>query len=234
MGGRAASKSAVAGVCVLLAVACGSAGPTRTVTRSIELDNAESLAVTLNMGAGELHVSGGTPKLLDGNFRFNVPEWEPVVDYRNDGGRASLSIRQPSSRTSFRNTSNTWDLRLNDRVPTTIAVNVGAGQATFTLGSMDLAGVTLHEGAGEVTLDLRGTPKRSYNVSVDGGVGTARVRVPHSVGIIATAGGGIGGVNVSGLQKQGDAWVNPGHEHDAISIHLDVHGGVGEINISAD
>lgn len=227
------SFTAGAALCCVMASACSS-GPTRTVNRAIELDNAQSLSVDLHMGAGELHVAGGAPKLLDSSFRFNVPEWEPVVDYRNDGGRGSLSIRQPSARTSFRNTSNDWNLRLSDRVPTTLTVDVGAGEATLNIGSMNLAGVTLHEGAGEVTLDLRGTPKRSYNVSVDGGVGTAHVRIPTSVGIVATAGGGIGGVNVTGLQKQGDAWVNPGHEKDAVSIHLDVHGGVGEIDISAE
>ena len=83
-------------------------------------------------------------------------------------------------------------------------------------------------------LDLRGTPKRSYDVTVDGGVGTSRIRLPRSAGIVATAGGGIGGVSFGGLESHGDAWINPGHEHDPVVIHLTAHGGVGEINISVE
>src|SRR5262245_23489637 len=112
------SRVSVGIVAVLFAGACNMIAPreTRTVTRSIELDKAESVDVELDMGAGELKVGGGAPKLMDASFRFNVPTWEPVVDYES-GARAQLRVKQPSGATSFGRTENTWDVRFNDTVP---------------------------------------------------------------------------------------------------------------------
>lgn len=225
---------AATGIAAAMLVSCGQPAPTRTLTRSIDLNGAQSLAVELKMGAGELRVAGGSPKLLDATFRFNIPSWEPAVDYHNDNGRGTLTLRQPSTSTSFGKIENDWDLRFNDMTPTSFRADLGAGEAAFTLGSMNLQSVSVHVGAGEMMLDLRGTPKQSYDVTVDGGVGTARIRLPRSVGIVATASGGIGGVSFGSLENRGDTWVNAGHEHDPVVIHLTAHGGIGEINVTAE
>lgn len=217
-----------------LVVGCTQPGPTRTLTRSIDLDSATSIALDVKMGAGELRVQGGSARLMDATFRFNIPSWEPVVDYHNDQGRATLSLSQPSTATSFSRIENNWDLRFSDVTPTSLRAELGAGDAALTLGSMNLQKLSVHMGAGEMVLDLRGTPKQSYDVTVEGGVGTARIRLPRSVGIVASASGGIGGVSFGGLQNHGDSWINPGHEHDAVVVHLTAHGGIGEINISLE
>ena len=82
--------------------------------------------------------------------------------------------------------------------------------------------------------DLRGNPKRSYDVRINGGVGQATIHLPKSVGISATAVGGIGEVNVSGLEKRNGRWINPGHESDPVTIRLDVKGGIGQIDVVAE
>lgn len=219
---------------LLLVAGCGSAGPTKTVTRTIEIDDAKVVSVALDMSAGELRVGGGAARLVDGSFSFNVPEWEPAVDYRRDGERGVLEIRQGSGSASLRNSKNSWDIKLNDTVPQTVKANIGAGQGTLTLGSLSLENVQVDAGAGEFTLDLRGSPTRSYDVRVNASVGQANIRLPKSVGIVATATAGVGGVNVSGLEKQGNTWVNAGHESDPVVVHVDVKGGVGQIELSAE
>ena len=104
----------------------------------------------------------------------------------------------------------------------------------MNLGSLDLRSVTINMGVGEVRLDLRGKPSRDYNVEVNGGVGQASILLPRDVGIVATASGGIGNISVRGLEKRGAQWINPAHENAAVTIHLDVKGGVGEINLIAE
>ena len=233
---RAFTSSVSAGtIAALLAGACdGVPRETRTLTRSVELDKAESVNVDLKMKAGELNVAGGATRLMDASFRFNVPSWEPVVDYKSDSGRASLQVQQPESSLSFGNNENTWDLRFNDNTPIALTASLGAGEATMTLGTLSLRSLQIDHGAGELTLDLRGTPKRSYDVRVNGGVGTAQIRVPRSVGVVATAAGGLGSIDVRGLERRGESWYNPAHENDPVTIRLDVKGGVGEIHISAE
>jgi hypothetical protein len=214
--------------------ACGTAGPTKTLTKAIDRDNAEAVSVELKMTAGELHVGGGAMRLLDSVFTFNVPEWEPAVEYRRDGTRGILSIRQPVASPSFRNTENKWDLRLNETVPLSLTASITAGEGSLVLGALNLQRVQVDAGAGEFTLDLLGTPRRSYDVKVNAGVGESHIRIPRSVGIVATATTGIGEVNVNGLQKVGNTWINPGHEQDAVMIHVNISGGVGEIQLSAE
>ena len=129
---------------------------------------------------------------------------------------------------------NNWNLRFNDSVGMDLVVKMGAGEAHLNLGSLNLRNVAFDLGAGEVDVDLRGNPKRSYDVKINGGVGQATIHLPKGVGISATAVGGIGEVNVSGLEKRNDRWINPGHENGPVIIRLDVKGGIGQIDVVAE
>jgi predicted membrane protein len=125
-------------------------------------------------------------------------------------------------------------LKLNDTVPLDVALDLGAGEARMNLGSTNLRSVEVNMGVGEVTLDLRGKPARDYNVNINGGVGHAKVYLPSDVGVIATAKGGIGDINVRGLEKREGRWINTRHENAPVTIHLDVKSGIGQIEIIAE
>ena len=83
-------------------------------------------------------------------------------------------------------------------------------------------------------LDLRGQPKRDYDVSVSGGVGQATVYLPKNVGIEAEAHGGIGHIEVRGLEKHGNVWQNSLYDTAKVTVRVKVQGGIGEIRIIAD
>ena len=104
----------------------------------------------------------------------------------------------------------------------------------MNLGGLNLRNVELTVGAGEVDMDLRGQPTTSYSVSIHGGVGTAVVHLPSTVAISAKASGGIGDINVSGLEQRDGRWINPRATASPVTIDLDVHGGVGEIRLEAE
>jgi hypothetical protein len=204
-------------------------------TKSIPLDKAELTRVDIRMGAGEFTVDGGAADLLDADFDYNVAAWKPEVEYHSTGARGDLSIRQPDNGGSGgTNTQYKWKLKLNDHVGLDIATKLGAGQARMNLGSLSLRNVEVEMGAGQLDLDLRGTPKTSYSVRINGGVGQAHVQVPKNVAISASAEGGIGSIDVHGLEQHNGRWINPGHENDAVSIRLDIKGGVGEIQLTAE
>jgi hypothetical protein len=219
------------GIAVL--AGCGNVrlGPMEHETKVLELDKSELTRVELKMGAGEMRVAGGAVKLMEGNFDYNDPGSKPQVDYHSTGVRGDIQI-QPSG--TVQHGDSKWDVRFNDSVGMDLVVKMGAGEAHLNLGSMNLRSVAFDLGAGEVDADLRGHPKRSYDVRINGGVGQATVHLPKSVGISATAVGGIGEVNVSGLEKHNDRWINPGHENDPVTIRLDVKGGVGQIDVVAE
>jgi hypothetical protein len=210
-------------------------GPLQHDTRTIDRDASERLRVDLRMGAGELRVTGGASDWMRGDFNYNVPSWKPDIRYTSTGGHGTLAVEQPDTgHSNMGNAKYIWDLRLNNDIPTDVSVHFGAGEARLDLGSLSLRGVDVEMGVGELRLDLRGNPKRDFDVQVHGGVGEATVYLPSNVGLYAKAAGGIGGINVRGMQKEGDHWVNDAYTSAKVQIHVDVSGGVGAINLVAE
>lgn len=208
------------------------AGPMLHETASVGLDNVQMARVNLNMGGGELKVSSGAGILLLASFDYNVPEWKPQVSY---DGTGEVTISQPGRdgvHIGF-NQKNEWSVQLNRDVPMEIMARLGGGDATLELGSLSLRRVEMEMGAGDLKMDLRGSPKSSYDVRVRGGAGNATVRLPSEVGVDATATGGIGDVSAEGLHQDGHRYTNDALGKSSVTIRLDIEGGVGSIHLIA-
>ena len=115
---RASAKNLLAVVATaMLLGGCGVAsvatGESRTETVSLDLDDSKSARVELRMGSGELRVTSGTSRLMEGKFSYNVADWKPMVDYRAGGASTGeLKLSQPnSSGSSFGNSVNNWDVK---------------------------------------------------------------------------------------------------------------------------
>ena len=187
------------------------------------------------MGAGSLKLSGGSSNWMQGNFTYNVASWKPNVVYSSSGGRGDLTVEQPSSSESHAgNSTNEWDVKLNNDTATDLTVRMGAGEATLNLGALDLRSLDVEMGAGQLRLDLRGDPKHSYDVRARGGAGEATIHLPKAAGLYVTAKGGLGDINVTGLRKDGDHWVNDAYDKAKVQVKLDFQGGVGSISIIAE
>src|SRR5512139_4212674 len=117
-------------VAALLLASCSPTlrvGALRTESKSIELGDAKSVSVDVNFGAGVLDVTGGAENLLDADFTYNVAKLKPEVKY--SGGE--LVVRQPETNgmpalQGIMNFRNEWGLRLDDKVPMDLRVDVGA------------------------------------------------------------------------------------------------------------
>jgi hypothetical protein len=209
------------------------AGETRREQQSVDLNGSTSTRVNLEMGAGELRVAGGAAKLMEADFTYNVDRLKPMVEQHASGTETEIRVSQADTSGLAIGAMSRWDLRLNNGVAMDVAAKLGAGEAQMNLGDLDLRSIEVGIGAGQVHVDLRGMPKRSYSVRINGGVGETIVYLPRSIGVSATAAGGLGSISVTGLEKRGDRWLNPGHENDAIQITVDVKGGIGEIQVHA-
>jgi hypothetical protein len=146
---------------VLLLTGCGSqarVGALQTESQSVELGDARSVRVEINLGAGDLQVAGGAEKLLEADFTYNVARLKPEVKYTE----GTLVVRQPETEglpdlrdiTDFRNQ---WGLRLNDEVPIDLSVDMGAGTSDLQLAGLSLTGLDVNLGAGEYKVDMRAT-----------------------------------------------------------------------------
>ena len=218
---------------VLLLVGCSMdvPGETHTEQQSIDLEaGVDSTRINLEMAAGELKVTGGASKLMEGEFTYNVDRFKPIIER----SPRELRISQGDVGGFGVGAESRWNLRLNSGSGLDVAAKLGAGEAELDFGDLDLRSLEVGIGAGQVHVDLRGTPKQSYGVRIQGGVGETVVYLPRSAGISATAAGGLGSISVNGLEKRGERWVNAGHESDAVQVTVDVKGGIGEIRLIAE
>jgi len=208
-------------------------GQMQRESRSIRPENAQSVHANLRMGAGELNVTGGADALMEADYSYNVADWKPEVDYDLTGDTGELVVEQGSSEgvPLGADARNEWDVRLNDQVPTELVVEMGAGESDLDLDSLTLTGLTLHMGAGKTTVDLTGDYGQDFDANLEGGVGEATVLLPSEVGAKVRAEGGLGKINATGLQREGDAYVNDAYGSSDVTLEVDVQGGVGQINV---
>lgn len=232
--------AAAGGMAMLAMTGCvvEEVGKTEHETTHISLGKAESVRAELDMGAGELHVTGGATELLNANFAFNRQDWKPVVDYNGNSFRGLLTIRQGHDHDGgihLGNNEYKWDLQFNNDIPIDLYVNCGAGEGRLDLSQLTLRALDVNMGVGEVEATLPPEPKRDYDVRIHGGIGEAVVHLPTKVGVVADASGGIGEIHTEGLHKHGGRWVNDVYEQSSspITVHVQVQGGIGEIRLLA-
>ncbi|MHB0859531.1 MAG: toast rack family protein [Anaerolineae bacterium] len=211
-------------------------GALRTESQTIRPDGASSARIQLQMAAGELRVSPGADALVDAVFTYNVDSWRPEVTYSVRDEVGTLSIQQPSESNNLPSTSmgtmrNEWDLRLDGDVPMDLKIQLGAGRSNLRLGGMRLESLDVQTGAGEVNLDLTGRWTNDLVANVRGGVGQVTVRLPRDVGVRVDARGGLGQITATGLEQNGNIYVNDALGESPVTLSLSIEGGIGEINL---
>lgn len=124
------------------------------------------------------------------------------------------------------------DLTVGSLALSSLAIKAGAGDVTVDLtGAPSLTQLDADIGAGEVTVDLTGDWQNDLDANIEGGVGEITLRLPRGVGVRVDVELGIGKVSASGLSKDGDAYVNDAFGESAVTLRVDIQGGVGEINL---
>jgi hypothetical protein len=151
-------------VLALALVACGVSinlpttvppGPITTDQISLPLpaDTTQTVNMTLTFGAGTLKVHGGTDALVSGTATYNFPDFKPVVT----SNAGSVTIEQGNWNLNgipdLSKIKNEWDLSLG-QVPLNLAINGGAYDATYDLGGLALANLTVKDGAAKAKLDF--------------------------------------------------------------------------------
>src|SRR5215212_1870369 len=207
-----AATVVLAGACSTQGGGTPQVGKMQHDSKSVDPKNAQSARAQLKMGAGELNVTGGADRLMEGDFSYNVSEWKPEVSYDVGGKKGELVVKQGSAEGGNLSggARNEWDISLNDELPTDLVVQMGAGKTT---------------------VDLSGDYARDFDATIEGGVGQATVLLPSKIGVKAKAAGGLGGINAKGLKKVGDSYVNDAYGESDTNLRVDVKGGVGEINL---
>jgi hypothetical protein len=226
-----------AGIALVLA-GCASGyrvGELRTESESVERGDAEAVRVQIEMGAGDLEVTGGAQDLLEADFTYNVARLEPSVEY-SDG---ELTVHQPEARglpaleglTGFRNE---WVLRLSDGVPMDLSVTMGAGTSDLRLAGLALTGLNVDLGAGISTIDLTGDWANDLEAVIETGAADLTVRLPSDVGARVEVEAGPTAVSAPDLAQDGTVYTNTAYGSSDVNLRIEIHAGIGVITLELE
>src|SRR5215210_7737029 len=114
-----AAMAVLAGACAKQPGGGQQGGKIQSESRSIQPQNAQSVGADLKMGAGELNITGGADRLMEGEFSYNVSEWKPKVSYDVSGQEGELIVKQGGANEGARlggNPLNEKKISINEEV----------------------------------------------------------------------------------------------------------------------
>lgn len=215
-------------------------GETVTDTEAVERGDAESVAVNVHGGVGELTLGGGAADLFSGEFRYNVEELAGEVDYAVSDGNGVLNIRPAADDLAAIPTGDVvseWDLQFAEDVPLDMDVNLGLGTSDLDFSTLTLSGLEINSGAGEVTVNVgRQTLER---VEFQAGLGKTSFTLPggHVERLEFDAGAGEVEIDLTG-EWEADlvASIEAGlgdltlRVPEDVGVRVDVEQGLGQID----
>lgn len=209
------------------------AGELVTESRSVALDGARAVRATLELGVGELQIDGGARDLLDAEFAYNVPAWEPELDYAVHDQIGRLTLRQPKGERSQKsaNARNGWDLRFADDVPLDLGLKGGMVEGKLALGTLALERLGLELGTSNLTLDLSETRARNLHAPIRGGVLNLKLIVPSDTGVQVEVRAPVLTMHAKGWQRARHIWVNDAYGATPETMRIAIDSGVASITL---
>ncbi len=232
-------RIAIGVIVVMLVASCSvdyRVGELHSEYHTVELGDGRPVRVEINLGAGNLELTGGAEKLLEGDFNYNVARLRPELAYT---GGDTVVVRQPDVNgmpnwIKVEDFRNEWGLRLYDKVPMDLKVDVGTGTGDLKLAGLSLTGLNVSVGAGEYTIDLTGDWARDLDVKIDAGVAIIKVRLPREVGARVYVESGPHLIETNGLTLDGDSYTNAAYGESNVTMRVDVKAGIGQVNLEVE
>jgi len=104
-----------------------------------------------------------------------------------------------------------------------------ASKTKLDLKGINLSGLDVSAGVGDITIDLSGKWKKSFNASLKMGVGKSTIILPADVGVKIDSSKGIGKAEfVDFISKGNGIYVNEAYEKADVIIKLKTEMGIGE------
>ena len=231
-------KLVVLGVSIAMLAGCSSILPSKTEEEAIvvEKDGAKQLDVNLELGVGEVTVAKGAEQWLEGVAEYNKKKLAPHTRYKLAGDTGELTIEQKGSRNlALSEIKSNWALKLNEDVPMNLYVETGAAVANLDLQGLQLENLEIETGVGDLSVNLGGDWEKSFDTTIESGVGQTTVTLPSEVGVKITVEKGIGSVDIDGFIAQGkDTYVNEAYGNKEVTININVEMGIGNVVFKLD
>jgi hypothetical protein len=227
----------------------GSGGKLNTYNLNFPIAGAKSASVDISFGTGDLTIDSraNSQDLATGSLEYYSDNGAPNVRLDRNTDSTDLTIRSNEGfHFGFFNIGSVraphWDIHLNPALPTTLKVDLGAGNTVLNLSDIKLLGLTVDGGAGNASVTFPAVTQPTVS-TIDGGVGNLTLHIPKGTEARITIDSGIGNVHIdSRFAKQSsgpdvfvsdpDVYVTAGYDATPDSLDLRVGAGVGNIDIT--
>ncbi|MEE9207887.1 MAG: hypothetical protein V3U67_05855 [Gemmatimonadota bacterium] len=124
-----------------------------------QVGSIQAIDAEIHYGMGELSVAPAPAGLLyDARLRYDAAQFEPLREWRVEGGRAYLKFGLDEFDIEFDELSEAFDetgslhFAVSRDVPTNLTLEMGAVSADLDLGGAALTGLTVRTGASETSI----------------------------------------------------------------------------------
>jgi hypothetical protein len=172
---------------------------------------------------------------MDARFRYNVDDWQPQVNYSENGAQGELLVDQlGDARVPVGGgLINEWEIQLDENVPMDLEIRTGAGNGQLDLGKLDMTSLTVETGAGVTTVNLAGNWQHDLDVSIKGGVGELTVNLPSEMGVRVEMDTALVTVTANGLINEENGYVNRAFGTALYTLTLKLEAAVGSVVLVA-
>jgi hypothetical protein len=196
---------------------------------TIPLGDAQSANISINSGMGRLVVKGGTGALIESRVYAKDREGRPVFGSTNAGSEKTVTMMENTGENLHHISPKRWDIMITDKVPVTLTVQIGIGDSTLDMGTINLTSLDVSSGVGNTRISFDNYQGSDFHAKIVQNVGDLTIRVPKDRNIRISVQKNIGDIMSNGLKSENDMYVTSGRP----GIEISVTQGVGKVTLEA-
>ncbi len=194
-------------------------GGSGTTTVSAPRDGATSLALHVSGGAGTYRIHGGSSELVDATSDLAQLH---LTSTDRSGGAKDVRVQQTEDRQLFRISPSAAahvEVRMASDIPTSLAVNAGAGDFTVDLSDVKATDARINVGAASLRLVLP-KPTGDVQITVGAGASSVVIEIPDGVEARITTSGALTSLHSENARVSGSETAGYASATDRVTVRV--------------
>lgn len=146
-------------------------GELKTYSESYNLEGQKSLDVNINLNAAKVNLEKTEDKLFEGNIKTNIAKMTPNIKLNGNNLYIGDKYEKNWSR-NLSNAKNTWDLKLTDKIPLNLDIEMNATKNNFDFTDMIIDKISLDLNAADNKLTFNNINKgnlKEFDIDLNAG-----------------------------------------------------------------
>ncbi|MCL5666768.1 MAG: toast rack family protein [Patescibacteria group bacterium] len=194
------------------------------------LDAAQSAEISVNSGAAQIYVSGGSDRLVSGTLDSNFAH--ASVSSQLNGNTQIVEIKTEGSGLNFGRHINRLNLQLSTGTPLSLNLNSGASSLNLDFSGVNLQNFSLRAGASSAQIEF-GDIAENSKADINAGASSVSLVLPKDVGAKINVSSALTGKNFSNFRQTGsNTYESENYNSAAKKMEINFNGGVSNVSVN--